>query len=156
MSKLALAGQNDIWLWGIMILTILFLLLVIRRSAWGSFLISIYLAFAVTVKSVSFFFKSPLAEIIYFAVIGIVLFSIFKQSFRLRVGGKKIWLWIKMTLLSLTSTGLLASIVLSWYADFFKKSDFSDFLLQGLISTPAQLFWIVMPLVLLIIFRKKN
>lgn len=135
---------------------VLIMIFAVGYNRLSSLLIAIYLAFTVTIKSDFSLLNSPVGKTGYFLILMLIFFSVFYSFFRIGLGNGRISAWIKLTLLSVATTGLIASIILSWYPKKILSSNFSAFYLDVFTSSAAQIFWVMIPLVLLMLFKQRN
>ncbi|HHX58873.1 MAG TPA: hypothetical protein GX706_03860 [Candidatus Moranbacteria bacterium] len=144
------------WISLVFLAVVLALIFVVGRTRLSSLLISTYLAFVVTVKSDFSLLDSPAGRVSYFIILMLIFSSVFYSFFQTGLGGGGLSSWVKLILLSIATTGLIMSIVLSWYPKKILGGSLSPFYLNIFTSDAAQIFWVVIPLVLLILFKRRG
>ncbi len=147
---------GDIWLLILFAVASLILIALVKKRNLGSLLISVYVVFAITIKSSFTFLENSNAKVVYFLIIILVVFSLFKRLFKINITGKKMTVWIKTILFSFAILGLLASIIMTWLPARVVEASFSVFSLQLFLSDGMQLFWMVIPLFLVSIFKYRQ
>jgi len=158
LSQIGIPKQftGDIIIAVLFILATVVITTLVKKRNLGALLISIYISFALLAKLFFDFAQSPYAKIIIFIVLVAVFFSLLKKDIRIRIKGKKIAMWLKISLTALAIVGFFASIVLQWIPDQIVQDFITEYASAIFMTPQAQLIWMIAPLVVVFLLKNKR
>lgn len=128
---------------------------VVKKKNLGALLVSIYTAYALITKMFYKLIQQPVAKTVIFIGLVFLLFSLIQNHMRIKISGSKVAAGAKTALVSLTITGLFASILLQFLPELFLVEEFFTATSASIfLSQEGQFFWMVAPLVA--VFALKN
>lgn len=121
---------------------------IVKKKNLGALMVSMYISYAVVTKIFYQFAQQPIAKMIIFLALVSLLFSLIQNHMRIKISGSRVAAGAKTALVSLTITGLLASIVLQWLPESFLTEEFfTAASIKIFFSKEGQLAWMVAPLI---------
>lgn len=148
---------GDISLLLTMLLAGIILMFVVKKTKVGAFAFAIYAAYFITEIANFDFIDTYVIKSIVFLVIALGLhYSLFKPTVTIKLGGGNITRWVKRIIISFTIIGLIASIILGWMPDKEVLTMLSPFGLKIFTTSFAKMAWVVAPLIVLAVVRRRD
>ncbi len=157
--KLGIPSQyaGDIWIGLLFLVASLILLFVLKRDNLGAFLVSVYISYAVLSRSFveALVEESEIKLIVFLTLTGLIFF-LFREMIFLEVErGKRVVIdWVRVLAFSVSLVGLIVSIVMDWVSRDAAENIFSSLLINVFHSSAAQITWTLLPLLLLLVYRR--
>ncbi len=146
---------GDIWLLIVFLVISVALIFLIKKKNLGSLLLSVYVAYVISLSS--FFLPEDINfRAIYFLVIIAIVFWMMKKVFGLNFHGRKIVIWAQTLVIALAIVGLSLSLVLTWISAKEISEFFTPFPQQLFVSDLARFIWALVPFLLLVVIKKRK
>ncbi|MDA3815305.1 MAG: hypothetical protein PF549_02985, partial [Patescibacteria group bacterium] len=146
---------GDIWLLIIFLAIGIALIFLIKKKNLGSLLISVYVAYVVSLFSF-FLPKDVNFRAIYFLFLVAGVFWMMKKIFGINFHGKKIVIWFQILVMALAIVGLSLSLVLTWISPKELGEFFTPFSRQLFVSDLAKFLWVLVPFIALVLIKKRK
>lgn len=135
-----------------LILSLVFALF-LKKEFLGALLFAIYLAYLITLKTPFDFLENANLKLIYFGLLIILLFFLLRRFLVLKFNGGVFLSLFKSVLLSFFAIAFLSSVLLQWLPVSSVEEYISFSSWQYLLSAEAQFFWMIVPLLTMLIFK---
>lgn len=130
---------------------------IVKKKNLGALMVSMYVSYALVTKTFYQFAQQPIVKMIIFLALMSLLFSLIQSHMRIKISGSRVAAGAKTALVSLTITGLLASIVLQWLPESFLVEEFfTATSINIFFSKEGQLAWMVAPLIAVFVLKHRQ
>jgi hypothetical protein len=148
---------GDVWIGLLFLVASLVLLFLVKRDNLGAFLVSVYISYAVLSRSFidSLIRESEIKLLVFLTLTGLIFF-LFREMIFLEVerGKRAVIDWVRVLAFSLSLVGLMVSIVMDWISRDAAENIFSSLLINIFHAPGAQVIWTLLPLLLLLVYRR--
>ena len=147
---------GDISLLLLMILASIALMFIVRKSKVGAFVFAVYVAYLITETLYFNFFDVFINKVVVFLILALVLhYGLFKLIVVVKLGGGNMTRWVKRIIISFVVVGFMASIILNWMPDREVVKLLSPFAMMVFTTSIAKLIWVIIPVVVLFIVKRR-
>ncbi len=148
---------GDVWVTFLFLGASVLLVLLVKKQNLGALIAAVYGAYAIQTKMFFDWMGEPTIRLVFLLLASVILFFIFKKFFgEVTVGSSLISEWIKTIIVSVTTVGFVASIVMHWYSKSVLNETFSVFALNLFRSDEAQLAWMIAPVAVIYILNLRR
>lgn len=148
---------GDVWVFVLFIVASLLLVALFKKQNLGALIASIYGAYAIETKIFFDWFDGATMRFAGLVLLSVLLFLVFKKFFgEVTIGSNLASEWIKVSLVSVTIVGFMASIVMDWYGRSVLSGFFSPWSMSIFRSDEAQLVWMVAPILVIYLLNLRR
>jgi len=148
---------GDISLFLLMIIVSFGLIFLVKKTKLGAFNYAIYASYFITEVLYFDFIRGYMAKVWIFVGLAFGLhYLLFKPTVSVKLGGRGIMKWVRRVFVAFLIVGFMATIILNWMPSKEVKDLLSPLGWKIFVTDFARLIWAVLPLLVLVIIRKKD
>jgi len=148
---------GDISLFLLMILMSVGLIFLVKKTKLGAFSYAIYTAYFITEVLYFDFIKGYMTKVWIFLGLAFGLhYLLFKPTVSVKLGGRGIMKWVRRVFVAFLIVGFMATIILNWMPSKEVKDLLSPLGWKIFVTDFARLVWAVLPLLVLMVIRRKD